>query len=233
MHSKPDASFTGVISLGCSLASPHPNTLGFPHLEDMEDAFLMGVLPQAVDFLQTNTKVLVHCVAGRSRSAAVCVAFVMVHHQCGFKKAYKLVQQARPVVEINPGFRLQLCVFGHVLRESPGALALSRALRYQCRCARTLRRGGKLGARKLEQADVQAPFYKCKQCRVCLFGQNNLVLELGPVQEASSYQVEPLEWMFEGEDAKVKCFQCGAKLGSMIKDSFFVVKSKVDAPMSV
>ncbi|KAJ8274353.1 hypothetical protein COCON_G00089780 [Conger conger] len=51
---------------------------------------------------------LVYCKNGRSRSAAVCAAYLMKHHSLSLADAFQMVKTARPVVEPNPGFWAQL-----------------------------------------------------------------------------------------------------------------------------
>ncbi len=52
--------------------------------------------------------VLVHCRMGRSRSAAIVMAYIMRSYHYSFEKALQLVQGARPEVRINPEFIEQL-----------------------------------------------------------------------------------------------------------------------------
>ena len=67
-------------------------------------------LQGAFDFLDgpENQRVLVHCVSGMSRSAAVVVAYLMKTHRWTFQKSLEFVRQKRPYVSLNPGFEKQL-----------------------------------------------------------------------------------------------------------------------------
>ncbi|NXC06662.1 DUS28 phosphatase, partial [Orthonyx spaldingii] len=53
-------------------------------------------------------KCLVYCKNGRSRSAAICTAYLMRHRQLPLKDAFEAVKTARPVAEPNAGFWSQL-----------------------------------------------------------------------------------------------------------------------------
>ncbi|NXB37926.1 DUS28 phosphatase, partial [Eulacestoma nigropectus] len=53
-------------------------------------------------------KCLVYCKNGRSRSAAVCTAYLMRHRRLPLKEAFEIVKTARPVAEPNAGFWSQL-----------------------------------------------------------------------------------------------------------------------------
>ncbi|KAG2493533.1 hypothetical protein HYH03_008347 [Edaphochlamys debaryana] len=81
--------------------------------------------------------VLVHCVAGVSRSATVCMGWLMFRHRLTVDEAFKRVHRVRPWVAPNPGFRKQLerfyelgcdptrwTAWRHVWREEPLTLVL-------------------------------------------------------------------------------------------------------------
>ncbi|XP_056120744.1 dual specificity phosphatase 28 [Rhinichthys klamathensis goyatoka] len=53
-------------------------------------------------------RTVVYCKNGRSRSATVCVAFLMKHQGLSLTDALQVVKNARSVVEPNPGFWTQL-----------------------------------------------------------------------------------------------------------------------------
>ncbi|NXF78545.1 DUS28 phosphatase, partial [Sclerurus mexicanus] len=53
-------------------------------------------------------KCLVYCKNGRSRSAAICTAYLMRHRRLPLKDAFEAVKTARPVAEPNAGFWSQL-----------------------------------------------------------------------------------------------------------------------------
>ena len=52
--------------------------------------------------------VLIHCRKGKSRSAALCIAYLMRHKHMQFSEALGLVTSKRPSVSINEGFLDQL-----------------------------------------------------------------------------------------------------------------------------
>ncbi|MCI4390990.1 hypothetical protein PGIGA_G00129280 [Pangasianodon gigas] len=53
-------------------------------------------------------RTVVYCKNGRSRSATICIAYLMKHHSLSLPEAYEVVKSARSVVEPNPGFWAQL-----------------------------------------------------------------------------------------------------------------------------
>ncbi|KAK9397590.1 dual specificity protein phosphatase 14-like [Crotalus adamanteus] len=55
-----------------------------------------------------NGRTLVHCVAGVSRSASLCIAYLMKYHRLSLLDAHEWVKSRRPVVRPNVGFWRQL-----------------------------------------------------------------------------------------------------------------------------
>ncbi|XP_029417504.1 dual specificity phosphatase 28 isoform X2 [Nannospalax galili] len=64
---------------------------------------------------------LVYCKNGRSRSAAVCTAYLMRHRGLSLERAFQMVKTARPVAEPNQGFWSQLQKYEQTLQ--PRALS--------------------------------------------------------------------------------------------------------------
>ncbi|XP_009909682.2 dual specificity phosphatase 28 [Dryobates pubescens] len=58
--------------------------------------------------VKSGGKCLVYCKNGRSRSAAICTAYLMRHQKLPLKDAFETVKAARPVAEPNSGFWSQL-----------------------------------------------------------------------------------------------------------------------------
>ncbi|XP_022210958.1 dual specificity protein phosphatase 18 isoform X2 [Drosophila obscura] len=61
---------------------------------------------------------LIHCVAGVSRSASLCLAYLMKHAGMSLREAYTHVQSIRPQVRPNSGFFQQLRRYEQQLRGS-------------------------------------------------------------------------------------------------------------------
>ncbi|TWW73108.1 dual specificity phosphatase 28 [Takifugu rubripes] len=51
---------------------------------------------------------LVYCKNGRSRSATICIAYLLKHHRLTLTQALQTVKAARHVIDPNPGFLAQL-----------------------------------------------------------------------------------------------------------------------------
>ncbi|EPQ59013.1 phosphotyrosine protein phosphatases II [Gloeophyllum trabeum ATCC 11539] len=84
-------------------------------VEDVDYADLLIHLPSAVRFihqaLQDGGVVLVHCVQGLSRSAAVVAAYLMYSRRISATAALEEVRRAREQTWVNPGFQEQLVLF--------------------------------------------------------------------------------------------------------------------------
>ncbi|OGE50306.1 hypothetical protein PENARI_c017G11056 [Penicillium arizonense] len=91
---------------------------GYEHysigVDDTDDDNLLEHFPAAIKFIQagldTGGGVLVHCAMGKSRSATICIAYLL-HRQPGAltpQSALALVRETRPLCEPNDGFMEQL-----------------------------------------------------------------------------------------------------------------------------
>lgn len=61
---------------------------------------------------------LVHCAAGRSRSASVVISYLMKLNKWSLNKSIEYVQKMREIVEPNPGFKLQLRMYEKMLNDN-------------------------------------------------------------------------------------------------------------------
>lgn len=66
------------------------------------------VLPEIEEKLARHERVLVHCAAGVSRSAAVVIAYMMRRDRCSYERALATLRAIRPKVNPNPAFVAQL-----------------------------------------------------------------------------------------------------------------------------
>ncbi|RKP27251.1 protein-tyrosine phosphatase-like protein, partial [Syncephalis pseudoplumigaleata] len=61
--------------------------------------------------IEQGGRVLVHCMAGISRSATIVIAYLMRKHQWSVDVAMQTVRQSRPIIKPNAGFRRQLALY--------------------------------------------------------------------------------------------------------------------------
>ncbi|KAJ5071804.1 dual specificity protein phosphatase -related [Anaeramoeba ignava] len=109
---------THILQLFYSNKPPYPNDFKYLIL-DMQDSSqedLSKFLPKCFEFYDSaqnsQGNLLVHCVAGVSRSGAVSTAIVMRELGLGFDQAFDLVKSKRPVIHPNVGFSQQLNHWG-------------------------------------------------------------------------------------------------------------------------
>lgn len=82
-------------------------------LEDDTSTNILAYLDTAVDrineaIVKRDAHVLVHCVAGVSRSATIVIAYLMKHRRMNLREAFNYCYNLRPVIRPNNGFMLQL-----------------------------------------------------------------------------------------------------------------------------
>lgn len=75
----------------------------YPHLKTAVD--------RMYQVFSQGGKVIVHCTAGVSRSAAVAIAYLIRHRKMTLRRAYTSVAKARPVSRPNSTFLIQLIKF--------------------------------------------------------------------------------------------------------------------------
>ena len=82
------------------------------HVEDTPSSRLGMYFDRCADKIHQVSKhggkTLVHCVAGVSRSASLCIAYLMKYQRMTLEQAYHHVKKRRPVVHPNVGFWKQL-----------------------------------------------------------------------------------------------------------------------------
>ena len=93
------------------------NGIDYVHyaMDDVSDEDLLSHMDECVDFIYSVHKkggrIVVHCIAGVSRSASICLAYLMKHYRWSLRKAFLHVQALRPVIRPNNGFWRQLIVY--------------------------------------------------------------------------------------------------------------------------
>lgn len=89
------------------------------HVEDSPSARLSVYFDKCSDKIQQvrlgGGKLLVHCVAGVSRSASLCIAYLMKYKHLNLAQAYNHVKRRRSVIHPNVGFWRQLIEYERTL----------------------------------------------------------------------------------------------------------------------
>lgn len=80
---------------------------------------LLSFIPPAIDFINRNRKrgvrVLVHCLAGISRSASIVIAYLMQTQRLRFSEAQAVVKKQRSVTDPGMWFVYKLFAYESVL----------------------------------------------------------------------------------------------------------------------
>lgn len=91
-----------------------PEKIKFKRVEYFDDELqvLETHLESAISFIDTakqnNSKILVHCIIGKSRSPAVVIAYLMYSKKMNLSEAYHYVKKSRSFIHPNDGFIKQL-----------------------------------------------------------------------------------------------------------------------------
>lgn len=96
----------------CSPQFPSRFHYKFAPIEDCEGSNIEEFIEEIVEYIREvrdgHGKVLVHCMAGMSRSASLVIAFVMRQNQWGLSQTLQYVKEKRPIVAPNPSFLRKL-----------------------------------------------------------------------------------------------------------------------------
>ncbi|XP_029930843.1 dual specificity protein phosphatase 12 isoform X1 [Myripristis murdjan] len=200
-------------------------------LSHMDDCFLF--IQEAVE---DGGAALVHCQAGRSRSAAMVTAYLMKRHQLSFTEAYHRLQSTKPDVQVNPGFEEQLCLY----EDMQCVVDRSSPLYKQYRLTKLTEKYPELQQIPSEvfaadpaHASSSEVSYRCRKCRTLFRGSSILSHPVGDGASAfshkkagnftgnvqcTSYFIEPVQWMEQAllgvMDGQLLCPKCSCKLGS-------------------
>ena len=88
------------------------------NIEDFPRQNIIQYFGECLLFMEDNKKVLVHCMAGASRSATIIIAYLMWKNQLDFMEAVTLLEQIRPIISPNYGFVRQLQMFEKLLKKN-------------------------------------------------------------------------------------------------------------------
>ncbi|CAL8464986.1 g4521 [Coccomyxa elongata] len=228
--------FTHVLTVMDDPGIPFPQTmrshLVIP-LDDVPSANILDHFPKGISFIRSalaeSGMLYVHCAAGVSRSATMVSAYLMATEGLTPEQAISAIKKARPIVNPNSGFLIQLQLFYEMSckldPENEGyRLYKMEELGKQWWKEMTVEMDTL--AQVSDAPELQVARYRCRKCRRLLATEKNSIqAELGEnrgygpsgAQEASLF-VEPMQWMTElssGEvSGKLYCPNCKARLGS-------------------
>ncbi|KAM7378619.1 hypothetical protein PAMA_013499 [Pampus argenteus] len=118
-----------VYVLNASNTCPKPDFIPESHFlrVPVNDSFCEKILPwldRSVEFIEKakacNARVLVHCLAGISRSATIAIAYIMKRMDMSLDEAYRFVKEKRPTISPNFNFLGQLLDFEKKIKNPLG-----------------------------------------------------------------------------------------------------------------
>ncbi|XP_007425972.1 dual specificity protein phosphatase 16 [Python bivittatus] len=119
--------------LNASNTCPKPDFIPESHFlrVPVNDSFCEKIFPwldKSVDFIEkakaSNGCVLVHCLAGISRSATIAIAYIMKRMDMSLDEAYRFVKEKRPTISPNFNFLGQLLDFEKKIKNQGGPSGL-------------------------------------------------------------------------------------------------------------
>ena len=122
---------------------------------------------------KSNGKVLVHCQAGISRSATICIAYLMFAKELKLDEAYDFLKAKRSLISPNLNFMRQLSEFETELIHN--------------------RRGGPVSSKKVECTDFHFDFTTCAAAAtsnmspVLKRARSNMTLALTPCTKQATF----------------------------------------------
>jgi predicted protein tyrosine phosphatase len=106
---------TGIVSMGgfsqhvTYTVHKNPMKYLFVFIDDHEDEPIDDHFEECIQFIKdTDGPVLVHCMAGISRSATIVIAYLMKERVMSLEDAYVHVKERRSIVKPNSGFMRRL-----------------------------------------------------------------------------------------------------------------------------
>ena len=87
-------------------------------IDDFANQNIIQYFGECLNFIKGEEKILVHCMAGASRSATIVIAYLMWIQKMKFNDALYFVKSKRPIVYPNDGFQKQLKIFEKLLEDN-------------------------------------------------------------------------------------------------------------------
>ncbi|PIA14308.1 dual specificity phosphatase 12 [Coemansia reversa NRRL 1564] len=220
---------THILSVASRYAPSHPKDFIYKlvSVDDLPEENLIQHFPECNEFidstLRSGGRVLVHCMAGQSRSAAVSAAYLMQRDSLTAEQALATLKEKRQQIHPNAGFREQLQLYYDIDYVVSAEKALYRRFLIS-HSAEHYREYGNLGpiVAGIDPSKIGLPsrrLVRCKKCRRALATEANILEHhAGAGQTEFSYKkrdnggiytphafpqnracsslfIEPMEWM--------------------------------------
>ena len=87
-------------------------------IQDFPRENIIQYFGECLLFINDDKKILVHCLAGASRSATIIIAYLMWKNQLDYVECCNILQKIRPIIYPNYGFVRQLKIFDKLLKKN-------------------------------------------------------------------------------------------------------------------
>ena len=118
-----EENISNVLSLTGDIFSPkYPKKLKISqkiiNIDDSPKENILKFFKECILYIENSDKILVHCMAGVSRSATIVIAYLMWKTHSSFNDTYLFIKKRRPEIDPNNGFRKQLNIFQKLLEDN-------------------------------------------------------------------------------------------------------------------
>lgn len=117
-----NSGITHIVNCAYQCSNHFPGKFKYLHLRisDLPSTNIFRFFKEAIQFLEEasrdkKNKILVHCIAGHSRSVTILTGFLMFQDLQGAESVLKMIQEKRKGANPNSGFLKQLEIFGMIL----------------------------------------------------------------------------------------------------------------------
>ena len=87
-------------------------------IEDCETENIFQYFKECIEFIENANKILIHCMAGVSRSSTIVIAYLMYKTKKDYYTTYFSVKNKRKFISPNEGFVGQLLKFDKLLKDN-------------------------------------------------------------------------------------------------------------------
>ncbi|KAK9827884.1 hypothetical protein WJX74_007792 [Apatococcus lobatus] len=222
-------------------------------VDDMADTNLLQHFPMCIAFIKqalaAESKILVHCAMGISRSCTVVAAYLMSIEGLPVDTALQELRQKRPMCRPNDGFLEQLHAFDVMNKKLLTQHPAYKKYHLQ-NLAEQWQENSTIDTSTLANPSDTAGqvLYRCRRCRRLISTQTEVMSASSGHQSdasASCLFVEPMQWMSEitsgHVQGKLYCPGCKTRIGSFnwagmrsptgawVTPAFHLQLSKLDA----
>jgi len=173
----------------------------------------------------SGNAILVHCMAGISRSATVVIAYLMSRKQLTFFEAAAIVKSGRKIISPNEGFTKQLLMFERmqfsVNGDTDGHVEYKQFLikqRLYEISSTWIEKDGRVPIDmfgEIVEKNKPSKIFTCNKCQSTLFSKENVI-----ETQITIHNIEPMKWMAKNKyfmddpRGSIFCYQCSQEVGT-------------------